>query len=173
MTSATVRDLEFGDDLTDLITGLPKPAVFREHLHLALQRARLAARHVGMVVVDIDDFGLIDERWGWGAGDDLLRQVGQRLLSVLRQPDMATRLGGDRFATVCEDLEDPLHVEALVDRIRHTLDQPVRVAEQSAHLTVGQQRLQLSYRLGTAVSDPTMSEDQLVARAEQEMIDRR
>jgi diguanylate cyclase (GGDEF)-like protein len=164
VTSATVRNLESGDELTDPITGLPRPGVFQEHLHLALRRSGENARPVGMVVVDIDGFGRVDEQWGWGTGDAVLQEVGQRLLAVLRDPDMATRLGGDRFAISCEDLEDPLHVEALRERIAETLAHPVVLGSMFLYLTVS---------LGTAVSTPGMSGHSLVARAEQAMLDSR
>ena len=81
----------------DALTGLSTRKVFVQHLDAAL--ARQDAQGLGLVVyLDIDRFKDINDRFGHNAGDDLLRQVADRLTELSGPHDVVTRLGGDEFA---------------------------------------------------------------------------
>ena len=70
-----------------------------------------------MVMLDLDDFKLINDTRGHGAGDELLRQCAQRLLGAMRHGDTAARFGGDEFALLIEDAGSEQQVEDFAARI--------------------------------------------------------
>jgi diguanylate cyclase (GGDEF)-like protein len=97
--AAELHHLAFHDSLT----GLPNRALFVDRVENALARAR---RHGGQVVVlllDLDDFKPVNDRFGHAYGDELLKQAGERLRQCLRESDTAARLGGDEFAVLLEE----------------------------------------------------------------------
>ena len=107
----------------DRLTGLPNRALLEEHLELALARARRNDSAVALLYLDLDDFKLVNDSLGHGAGDDLLCAVGERLAKVTRQTDLLARQGGDEFLLMLTDLEgDPQKAaEAVANQITEAL----------------------------------------------------
>ena len=157
MTSSTARQLEDGDELTDPVTGLAKALVEMDHARHAFARARAGGTSVGVVVVDIDGFGRVDEGDGWAAGDEVLCQVGRRIRSVLRDGDRVTRLSGDVFAAFCAGSDYPAAIGSLERRILDVLHAPVTFAAGTLALRVS---------TGTAMSPGTGSPEALAIEAE-------
>ena len=91
-----LRESAYRDSLTEL----PNRLLFMEHLAGALKRARRDGHVVGLVFIDVDDFKQINDTFGHQVGDDVLRQVAQRLRQALRDNDTLARFGGDEFAIV-------------------------------------------------------------------------
>jgi diguanylate cyclase (GGDEF)-like protein/PAS domain S-box-containing protein len=121
----------------DELTGLPNRAMFHEHLDLALARARREDRAVGVLYIDLDDFKLVNDSFGHGVGDELLRETAQRLRAVTRATDLVARQSGDEFLVLLADLEttaggnynDARQIaEAIAGKIRYALQQPLIVS---------------------------------------------
>ena len=93
--------LAYHDPLTDL----PNRAMFHEHLDLALARAERSGQGVAVLFVDLDDFKLVNDSFGHGAGDELLVEVAERLRTATRTSDVVARQGGDEFLILVADLE--------------------------------------------------------------------
>jgi len=94
----------------DPLTGLADGTLLRDRLARAVARADAGARGVVLVVANLDDFRKINERYGDGAGDDILRGVAWRLLKDTRKCDTVVRLGADEFAVWRrESVIHPLH----------------------------------------------------------------
>jgi diguanylate cyclase (GGDEF)-like protein len=104
LSLANRRVLELAQ--TDILTGLPNRAFFLDQLREinSSERARMGAFSV--LMLDLDRFKNVNDSLGHAAGDELLRQVADRLRSALRHGDVAARLGGDEFAVIqtgCDD----------------------------------------------------------------------
>jgi PAS domain S-box-containing protein len=89
----------------DKLTGLPNRALFEELLDVALARGRRHDLGVAVVSVDVDNFKLVNDSLGHDAGDDLLRQLAERLGEATRETDLVARPGGDEFLLLLADLD--------------------------------------------------------------------
>ena len=74
--------------------------------------------------MDLDDFKTINDSLGHAAGDQLLREVGERLKECLRAADTAARLGGDEFAILLEDGGEGIQAVDVADRMMQMLEEP-------------------------------------------------
>jgi diguanylate cyclase (GGDEF)-like protein/PAS domain S-box-containing protein len=108
---------------TDSLTGLPNRALFRDRLAHAVARRGGAAT---VLLIDVDDFKLVNDNLGHSAGDELLATLAGRLRAEMRPGDTLARLGGDEFAILVEDLL-PGEAEALAERLLLAGHEPVRL----------------------------------------------
>ncbi|MCW2751972.1 MAG: kdpD1 [Aeromicrobium sp.] len=122
--------------LHDSLTGLPNRAHFLERAQQAINRRD--PRPLAACFLDLDDFKSVNDTYGHAAGDDLLREMSERLVACLRPEDVVARFGGDEFAILLEDttLEDALRA---VERIQESTSQPFEVAgvQLVTHLSIG------------------------------------
>ena len=89
----------------DKDTRLPNKAMFEELLGIAIARAKRHDLGVAVLSMDLDDFKTVNESLGHEAGDDLLRQLSERLREATRETDLVARQGGDEFLLLLSDLE--------------------------------------------------------------------
>ncbi|MEI6414698.1 MAG: ABC transporter substrate-binding protein [Pseudomonadota bacterium] len=108
----------------DPLTGLPNRALIRERLATALQRSRNQGLSLALLFIDLDGFKLINDTHGHDAGDLLLKTVATRLMAQVRPGDTVSRLAGDEFVILCEQLEQPATMSAMAERINDALRQP-------------------------------------------------
>ena len=81
----------------DALTGLPNRALFNDRLSVALAHARRNQHELTVMLLDLDHFKGVNDTLGHTMGDQLLQAVGQRLTTLLRKSDTASRMGGDEF----------------------------------------------------------------------------
>ena len=120
----------------DPLTGLANRALFRSRVEHALARldrcaprdADRSAYDVAVLFIDLDDFKRVNDALGHAAGDALLVQVAERLLTATRGRDTVARLGGDEFAVLLEHLESPDDAGTVVTRVLEALDRDVPLA---------------------------------------------
>jgi diguanylate cyclase (GGDEF)-like protein len=100
----------------DPLTRLPNRILFHDRIEQALAQLD---RNIGFAVLclDLDRFKVVNDTLGHPVGDGLLRQVGDRLLTCIREGDTVARLGGDEFAIILLNVTDPAAVDALAERI--------------------------------------------------------
>lgn len=112
----------------DALTGLSNRALFIDRVEHALARIRRADSPTPAVAfIDLDDFKMVNDSLGHGAGDEVLRAVADRLSACLRSGDTPARLGGDEFAVLLEDAPDIRAVVEVAERILDALHEPVVV----------------------------------------------
>lgn len=111
----------------DPLTGLPNRAAMAQHFEREAARASRDQRRLGVFFLDLDNFKTVNDSLGHPAGDALLRQVAEALLSVVRKGDVVSRIGGDEFMVLVPDLQSDLDVPALADKLVKRLTQPFQV----------------------------------------------
>ena len=84
----------------DALTGLHNRRFFHETLAREVARAQRYQRRLSLIIFDLDDFKAINDRVGHLAGDAVLAEAAERMLSVVRTADFACRVGGDEFGVV-------------------------------------------------------------------------
>jgi len=110
--------------LTDPLTRLPNRALLHDRLSRALARLSRETTLVAVLFLDIDRFKPVNDALGHGAGDDLLVKIASRLSQAVRATDTVSRVGGDEFVVVAEDLEDAEQVLALGERLVKAVSEP-------------------------------------------------
>jgi len=146
----------------DGLTNLPNRALFLDRLQQALT---LSKRHpnykFAVLLIDVDEFKIINDSLGHAAGDDLLIQIGQRLKESVRRADTVSRprtsdvpdrpanddtlarLGGDEFTILLDDIRDPIEAVRVAERMQ---------AELATPFVVNQQQIVISASIGIAAS---------------------
>ena len=157
----------------DGLTNLPNRALFLDRLQHALT---LSKRHTNykfaVLLIDVDEFKIVNDSLGHTAGDELLIRIGQRLKEVVRRTDTVSRphnsgvreqtihgdtlarLGGDEFTILLDDIRDPIEAVRVAERMQ---------AELASPFVVNQQKIVVSASIGIAASTSphTQAEDLL------------
>ncbi len=121
--------------LRDPLTGLTNRRGLEGMLAGALARARRHRRKLAVLFVDLDRFKAINDHFGHGAGDRVLREISARLRACVRESDLVARIGGDEFLAVIEDLHSPCDAEVVVEKIRHAVSQPISIGTMTVQCT--------------------------------------
>ena len=119
----------------DAVTGLPNRTLLGDRAAQGIAHARRFGRAVALISLNLDRFKLVVDSAGHGAGDELLRAVGERLRKVVRDGDTAARLSADIFAVLAADLARPDDVIAVVRKIQEALRPPFRSGDAEFRLT--------------------------------------
>lgn len=115
----------------DALTGLANRSVLLERLEQIVDAHQPAAA----VFIDLDRFKPVNDLFGHEAGDELLRQVADRLRMIVRDDDLVARVGGDEFVVLVVGVDDRPTAQAFCDRIDAALAEPYLLAEGPARVT--------------------------------------
>src|SRR3990170_778461 len=123
----------------DNLTGLPNRRLLMSYLSQALTLVSRRALYAAILFIDLDRFKLINDTLGHSAGDELLKEVAERLKKCVRLSDTVGRLGGDEFIVLLPDIEQIDDVIIICNRIQTIFDSPVRIGEQevSVMMSIG------------------------------------
>jgi diguanylate cyclase (GGDEF)-like protein/PAS domain S-box-containing protein len=113
----------------DALSGLANRALFRDRLEHALLRAARSGASLAVLFIDLDDFKLVNDSLGHGAGDELLVKVAERIGAALRAGDTAARFGGDEFAVLLEQTVSPEEAYEVANNIISALNVPVSIGD--------------------------------------------
>ncbi len=119
----------------DQLTGLPNRILFSDRLAQALHLARKNNRLVGVVLMDLDSFKMINDTLGHSGGDEVLKEVAHSLQQRLRKTDMLARFGGDEFLILLNDIEDYESVARATEDIMELFIHPFYIQGQNFFLS--------------------------------------
>jgi len=111
----------------DRLTGLANRALFRDRLEHALARRNRNPHPVAVLLLDLDDFKVVNDSLGHAAGDRLLVMVAERLRGHLRASDTTARLGGDEFAVLLDDPAASDEAMRVAERLIEVLGSPYQL----------------------------------------------
>ena len=120
--------------LTDALTGLPNRMAFGQALDAVLVNARVNGARPAVLFMDLDRFKAVNDTLGHEAGDQLLREVSQRLRRVLRSSDVVCRLGGDEFQVLLPSVDSVDVAIAVAHSIRAAIEAPFEVGAQQVRI---------------------------------------
>ncbi|WP_445941090.1 putative bifunctional diguanylate cyclase/phosphodiesterase [Pseudomonas sp.] len=123
----------------DFLTGLPNRQQLQQQLDQILEDAGRLNRRVAVLCVGLDDFKGINEQFSYQTGDQLLLALSDRLRSHSGRLGALARLGGDQFALVQADIEQPYEAAELAQSVLDDLDNPFMLDQQQVRLraTIG------------------------------------
>lgn len=108
--------------VTDGLTELYNHRHFTQQLQIKVERARRVGQPLSVVLIDIDDFKVFNDRFGHLVGDEVLRQLGRLIKQSVRRTDLAARYGGEEFAVLLPDTGTDAAAR-LAERIQQSLPQ--------------------------------------------------
>lgn len=111
----------------DELTGLANRRKLNERLSAMLAAFRISQRSCALMMLDLDRFKQVNDTMGHPAGDELLKQVGQRLISIVGNHGEVGRLGGDEFQVLLPDMDDRGTLGELANRIVQSISQPYQI----------------------------------------------
>jgi len=120
----------------DGLTGLPNRSLFSKLLGQSLSEAQRYNRQLAVAFLDLDRFKQINDTLGHEAGDQLLREVANRLKGCVRESDSVARLGGDEFVVLLPDLGDPKHAASVAQKILAVIAKPFTLIGHEFRVTV-------------------------------------
>ena len=139
----------------DVLTGAANRVLFEQRMSEALHYQTLAESKVLLISVDLDRFKEVNDTFGHAAGDELLREVGRRLLVELPEEATLARLGGDEFAVVQPGIVSDGHARWICQRLLQVLSEPMVLSTGPLNVTVS---------IGFAVESPSSITPQELAR---------
>jgi two-component system cell cycle response regulator len=149
--------------VTDQLTGLHNRRYMESQLEALVRRAVVGgAEPVALLVIDIDHFKKINDGFGHGVGDEVLREFAVRLASNVRAIDLPVRFGGEEFVVVMPETELS-DAHRIAERIRlHVAGSPFRVLG-------GEELLTVTISIGVAASLSEDTQAKLIRRADEAM----
>ena len=113
-----------------------------------------------LLLIDFDDFKLINDKYGHAVGDYVLIVISDRLRKFVRKTDKVGRIGGDEFMVYLQDIATPEHVEALIEKLREKISYPIEYKNHTISIKVS---------VGWAVGHAGTAFEQIYARADEAM----
>jgi len=120
----------------DALTNLPNRVLLQDRLKHAIALARRHRTRIAVVFVDIDRFKHINDSLGHAIGDELLRSTARRLSGCVRHSDTVSRLAGDEFVLILDDLSKADDASLIADKILIAMNAPHPVDGRDLHVTV-------------------------------------
>ncbi len=138
--SDVTREIDYQRELEDLatldtLTGLPNRRLLNDRLDHALAHARRHRGTVAVMIHDIDTFREVNDAHGHAVGDQLISEVGTRLLHALRQEDTVAHPGADEFVSVLPGVDEGTTLDSVMNKLSAAIAHPFGVAGHSFSVT--------------------------------------
>lgn len=114
--------------LHDMLTGLPNRVLLAEKVRNAITSCQKEGQEAALLLLDLDRFKVINDTRGHHTGDTLLREVADRLTSLIGPDDFAARIGGDEFAIILNDIDGPDSINSRCTKILKSINEPYSIS---------------------------------------------
>ena len=142
---------------TDSLTGIPNRALFEDRARHALNRTLRTRERVAVLMIDLDDFKLVNDGLGHASGDELITAAARRIDDATRPSDTVARLGGDEFAVLLESVRGLDDALTAAERIRGLFDAPFHLNGEEVVVTTS---------IGIAMAQDSLDAEELLRRAD-------
>ncbi|MGE5627465.1 MAG: putative bifunctional diguanylate cyclase/phosphodiesterase [Solirubrobacterales bacterium] len=119
----------------DHLTGLPNRMFLSEQLNRAIQLSNRKEKFLAVIFLDLDNFKMVNDSMGHTTGDKLLMESSKRLVGILRECDIISRIGGDEFIILVEDAENMDSIKLVAEKILSNLKRPFKINNQEFFVT--------------------------------------
>lgn len=120
----------------DELTNLPNRSLFNDRFSVALNRAHRDNEQLALLYLDLDGFKQINDNYGHEIGDQLLREVAQRLTQCVRKSDTIGRRGGDEFTALLTNIQGIDSIDIIIKKIHDSINQPFNVKGHPLRLSI-------------------------------------
>lgn len=119
----------------DPLTSLPNRVLLHAYLERSIKQSKRADRKLAVVFIDIDRFKQINDNFGHSAGDELLKQCATRIKTSIRAGDIVSRISGDEFVAVLENVGEIRNASLVVQKIIEQFNKPFHFSGQEVTVT--------------------------------------
>ncbi|MEK6663983.1 MAG: EAL domain-containing protein [Pseudomonadota bacterium] len=119
----------------DALTGLPNRVLFLDLLNRAMAQAEREECLLAIIFLDLDGFKNINDTLGHECGDQLLKEIAQRISAAVRRNDVVARQGGDEFTILLQGVQHVDDVLAVLRKILAAVSEPIHLREKELHVT--------------------------------------
>ncbi len=131
--------------IRDGLTNLHNKRSFLEAIEVLIKRAERYKRSLSLLMIDIDRFKRVNDKYGHQVGDEVLKDVAATIQDVARETDIAARYGGEEFAVLLDEAGSN-EVRLIAERMRATIDR--------ARFSAGRDELHITVSIGATALDP-------------------
>lgn len=123
----------------DPLTSLPNRRLFKDRLDQALKKVLRHQNYMALLYLDLDHFKEVNDHYGHDAGDELLKEVANRLRESVRDSDVIARIGGDEFNLILHDLNSEQDAMSVAEKVLQVVTEPIDIgmAEVSVSASIG------------------------------------
>ncbi len=119
----------------DPLTRLPNRMLFSDRLQQEIAIAKRDKKNFAVMFLDLDEFKPVNDKFGHGVGDLLLKEAAKRIQDCVRESDTVGRFSGDEFIVLFRAIEHKQDAMAVAEKIRHALNQPFELAGQNLKIS--------------------------------------
>ncbi len=112
----------------DQLTGLPNRFLLGDRIKNAIAHASRTKSNIAVLFIDLDNFKPINDHFGHGAGDQVLREVAERIQLAIRNCDSAARYSGDEFVVILENISDTNAIATIAENVIGSINKPYEYA---------------------------------------------
>lgn len=120
----------------DRVTNLPNRHYFEEKISQAIENAQRYGTSFYLMMLDLDDFKIVNDTLGHAMGDMLLLRIGERLMLTLRNSDAIFRIGGDEFAVIVENIPDEQSIQYVAQKVINAISEPIMLEQDKVRVGV-------------------------------------
>ncbi|MCF6340732.1 MAG: EAL domain-containing protein [Sulfurimonas sp.] len=119
----------------DALTGLPNRVLFNDRLNRAIVKSKRKNTNFALFFIDLDRFKHINDSLGHTIGDEVLKIISKRFKKIIRRNDTISRLGGDEFTVLAEDLREKTDASLLAKKLLDILSKPIIIKGHTLYIS--------------------------------------